>query len=202
MNFETSQNYGIMYHSSKESQMEEIWKDIAGFEKYYQVSNLGRIKRLPRMSKHSCPGYFKPYGERIMVMNIANPKKYVSAKLTVDGITITRQLHRVVLSAFVPCPAEGLVVNHKDGNKHNNCLDNLEWVTYKENANHAKNMGLTHYAVGEDSGQVKTNNKDVAEIKKMLQLGEVQKVIAQKFGISKKMVTDINTGRTWKHIKI
>ena len=54
----------------------------------------------------------------------------------------------------------------------------------------------------QDSGQVKTNNKDVAEIKKMLQLGEVQKVIAQKFGISKKMVTDINTGRTWKHIKI
>lgn len=182
--------------------MDEIWKDIIGFEGYYQVSNLARIKRLPRLSKHSYPGYFKPYGERITENTIKNPKKYISAKLTVNGITYTRQMHRVVLMAFVPCPGSEYVVNHKDGDKHNNHLENLEWVTQKDNIRHAKLMGLARYAKGDDSGASKITEEFVRIIKKMLSDGVIQKQIAKHFGISAKMVTDINTGRTWKHVII
>ena len=106
--------------------MEEVWKEIKGYENIYFVSNKGRIKSF---QKGKC-NYLKP-----------KPSKtgYLIANLTKNGKRKWFYIHRLVLSAFCPIDnAENMQVNHKDENKTNNSLLNLEWVTPKENCNYGK----------------------------------------------------------------
>lgn len=104
----------------------EIWKDIEE-NPNYQVSNHGRVK-----NKHT-DRILKPRGA-------VNDYKQVC--LYKDGIGVNRRVHRLVAKAFIPNYAEELQVNHIDGNKSNNYLDNLEWVTRLENMKHAYDNGL------------------------------------------------------------
>lgn len=110
---------------------EEIWKDIPGYEGYYQVSNLGRVKSLPR-------GKQWPY--RQTHNNIRKIKKtnrgYFSVNLCTNNEAKWFMVHRLVAMAFIPNPNNLPCVNHKDENKTNNRVENLEWCTYKYNANY------------------------------------------------------------------
>ena len=107
--------------------MEEIWKDIPGYEGLYQVSNMGRI-RSPRN------------GFKTLSPNDA--KGYLRISLYKCGKICRKSVHRLVAVAFVENPFNKPVINHKDGNKHNNSAENLEWVTNKENVMHARETGL------------------------------------------------------------
>lgn len=111
--------------------MNEIWRDIAGYEGRYQVSNKGNVKSLH---------YRGHYGEKIM-----KPVKHHSGYLIIQLGRKPRKIHLVhqlVAKAFIP-PVEGKkLVNHIDGNKQNNCVENLEWVTTQENIAHAIKTGL------------------------------------------------------------
>lgn len=111
--------------------MEEIWKDIPGYDGYYQVSNLGRIKSLPRC---------KPTDKRKSHNNIRKPKLaangYFKINLSKDSKVKWYGLHRLVAMAFIPNPKNFPVVNHKDENPQNNCVDNLEWCTVQYNCNY------------------------------------------------------------------
>ena len=117
--------------------MNEIWKDIKNFEGLYQVSNLGRVKCL----EHKCPGRYKgkyrTVKEHMMtcVENKTNGYLYVSLSNLDRGRTFT--VHRLVANAFIPNPENKPVLNHKDENKHNNCVDNLEWCNAKYNINYS-----------------------------------------------------------------
>lgn len=104
----------------------EEWKDIAGYELYYQISNIGQVKR-------------KDTG-KILKNNIRNGYEYVT--LCVNGQRKKFYVHRLVAIAFIPNPKSYEQVNHKDGNKSNNKVDNLEWCTQKENLMHAFRTGL------------------------------------------------------------
>lgn len=107
--------------------MEEKWKDIEGYEGLYQVSNLGNVRSL----------YFKN--------NICNIKKIKNKKITKDKkgycrVRLTKNkkfksflVHRLVAQAFIPNPNNYPIVNHKDENPTNNCIDNLEWCTNQYN---------------------------------------------------------------------
>ena len=107
----------------------EIWKPIPGYTNY-KVSNLGRVKSIYRAS---CKNQF--FEGRILTP-IRNNGGYLKVNLSKDGVRKEGKIHRLVLSAFVgECP-EGMVVNHIDEDKTNNCLSNLEYVTPKENSNH------------------------------------------------------------------
>lgn len=109
---------------------EEIWKDIKGYEKIYQISNLGRIKSLKRKNN-----YGKTIKESIRILQI-NKYGYNIITLWKNHIGITYQIHRLVADAFIPNPENKPQVNHIDGNKLNNNINNLQWCTCQENVIH------------------------------------------------------------------
>lgn len=112
--------------------MNEIYKDIEGFEGIYQVSNLGNVLSLNYLNqKH--PQILKP---------IKHHLGYQMVHLRKGCKTHVKMIHVLVAKAFVPNPSNKPIVNHIDGNKEHNTADNLEWVTYKENTQHAIRIGI------------------------------------------------------------
>lgn len=118
----------------------EVWKDIEGYEGLYQISNLGRVKSLKRKVKGNKNQGERFQYERIMKQTICSTG-YYSVTLKKDTIK-TYKVHRLIAQAFIPNPNNYLIINHKDGNKLNNDIYNLEWCTYSHNVKEAYKMGL------------------------------------------------------------
>ena len=123
--------------------MEEIWKDVQGYEGYYQVSNLGRVKSLKRHAP-----YDTKYGKRAKYVNekiLAETEAhngYSRVHLRTETTNMNKLIHRLVAETFIPNPLNKPQINHIDGNKKNNCVSNLEWATQSENMQHAFRTGL------------------------------------------------------------
>lgn len=116
----------------------EFWKDIEGYEGLYQVSNLGRVRSLDRVVYQiQKGGKLTPmmYKGQILKM-IHKPTGYVFCSLSKDNIQETKLVHRLVAEAFIPNPNNYPCVNHKDENKLNNVVENLEWCTHRYNVNY------------------------------------------------------------------
>ena len=116
--------------------MDEIWKDIEGYENDYQVSNLGRVKSLPKKCWNG-KGYWFRDG-RILI-----PIKSKKGYLNVWCRKRIFKVHRLVANAFIPNPQNLPQVNHIDGDKSNNYVNNLEWISPKENIKHSHKLGLS-----------------------------------------------------------
>ena len=112
--------------------MEEIWKDVVGYEGYYQVSNLGRVRSLDRIASNG-----RKIKGKILSTKVNTPPYYPRVSLSVNGKMKLVQVHRLVAQAFVynPDPEHKTQVGHKDESRTNNRADNLEWATPKENSN-------------------------------------------------------------------
>lgn len=112
--------------------MQEIWKDIEGYEGLYQVSNKGRVKSLKRTIKTNNKNHpYNTLSERLLKLNGGD--RYVSVILYKDGHISAKNVHRLVAQAFIPNPNNYPIINHKDCNGRNNDVRNLEWCTYKYN---------------------------------------------------------------------
>ena len=119
--------------------IKEEWKDIKNYEGLYQVSNLGNVKSLER-NKSNGKGLVK-IDEKILTQNITN-WGYCKVALYKNGARKYYKVHRLVAEAFIPNPNNKEQINHIDGNKLNNNVNNLEWNTRIENMNHARINGL------------------------------------------------------------
>lgn len=175
--------------------MDEIWRPVVGFEGVYEVSDHGRIKRVM--------GGRGAVAGKILSLNRLNKKGYPTVWLHkfIDGVQVKKFMatHHVVAAAFLsPRPTPQHQINHKDGVKANNHVDNLEWVTNQENMDHSWRMGLRSYA-GENNHTAKLTEREVYEI---ISLKGVitQRGIARRYSIGLNMIKAIHAGRSWKHI--
>lgn len=112
----------------EDTQGEEIWRDIAGFEGLYQVSSVGSVMR--KNGK--------------LLSQWVDRKGYLVTKLSNRGLRKHFFVHRLVALSFIDNPLCLPMCNHLDGNKKNNCVSNLEWTDAFGNMRHAKEMGLLH----------------------------------------------------------
>lgn len=117
----------------------EIWKDIAGYEGLYQISNLGNVKSLARYKQNH--NKLQKVEERILKPNITN-KGYYYVMLNKNGKQKHKMIHILIAQAFIPNPNNYPIVNHKDGNKLNINIRNLEWSSYSHNNKEAYRLGL------------------------------------------------------------
>ena len=115
---------------------QEIWKEIKGFEGLYEVSNLGRVRSLDRYIKHWRGGVMKLKGQ-IMKFNYKynNKENYILIHLSKNGKNYAYSLHRLVAEAFIPNPDNKPIIDHINGIRTDNRVNNLRWCTQKENAN-------------------------------------------------------------------
>lgn len=155
----------------------EQWKPIPDWEEEYEISNFGRVKRLARTETYirSDTGQEveRHYADLIMKLYKSKSTGYMEVGLRSGERSAYPNVHRLVAQAFIPNPDNKPQVNHKDGNKENNCVENLEWVTESENIIHSVETGLRPSAKGTDrsakaikcteTGQVFTNKKEAAK---------------------------------------
>ncbi len=175
----------------------EIWKDIQGYEGLYQVSDLGRVKSLARtVYRKGFKGVdsWKPVGERILVQTLSN-HGYPAVNLAKAGVRSTHKVHRLVALHFLgPCP-EGQEVRHRDANRANPTLTNLEYGTRKENCADAIRHGQM---IGASNGNSKLKEDDVRMIRKLSNVCADH--LGLRFGVTAGTVRNIWAGRTYRSV--
>lgn len=172
----------------------EVWVIVPNTNNEYMVSNMGRVKSVDRIVEVRLKGHTtsRPVKGRVLKdCDNGNGYRYVNLKRY--G---TRYVHRLVMLAFYGDSSK--VVNHKDLNKSNNSLENLEYVTQKENIRHSIQNG--NHFIGERHPMAKLSNEQHKEIKNLILKGIRQRKIAEMFGISRGYVSEIKTGRKTKDI--
>ena len=137
--------------------MKEEWKDIRGFEGAYMVSNTGKVLSIPR------PG--TKHQEPTLRALSRNHDGYVKVRLLGNGKDVTARVHRLVAEAFLDNPDKKETVNHIDGNKENNCVENLEWADRREQMEHAYEHKLKKPMRGAHNPWAKLTNEQVAAIR-------------------------------------
>ena len=118
--------------------MDEIWKEIPGYEGYFEVSNLGNFRSKDRIIKYKTNGTRKYPGKPLKVEQMQDG--YTRIVLMKDAIKKRYMCHRLVAETFIPNPKCLPQVNHIDGLRNNNVVSNLEWCTQSQNEQHAVNV--------------------------------------------------------------
>lgn len=138
---------GLLIEYSEEELKNEIWLPCVGYEGKYMVSNLGRVKSLPFVYEYN-NGKSRHIFEGIKKMCESGKKDgakqgYLCTRMMDEnGKSSSNMIHTLVAKAFIPNPDNLPTVNHKDGNKHNNRVNNLEWASYSKNNQHAMDNNL------------------------------------------------------------
>jgi len=156
----------------------EEWRD---FDNRYEVSSNGNVR-----NKHT---------NLILKLSLTG-SGYLSLMLYRKSVNV----HRIIAKIFIENPNNYAVVNHKNGIKTDNSIENLEWVTSSENQTHSYKTGLKVSKKGTEHGLSVLKEASVIEIKELIKAGISQKEIAKLFNVSKSAISHISRGATWSHL--
>lgn len=160
----------------------EIWKTIQDYGGLYQVSNTGKVRDL----KNHIKSVYK------------NNKGYVCLSLYYNGKTYHPTVHRLVAKAFIPNPNNYEQVNHKDCNKENNSVENLEWCNQRYNYN--EGMKTFQYSKNEEHYFAKLKNSDIPIIYELYKLGFTRVTVAKMFSINPSSLEAIEKGISYREL--
>lgn len=163
----------------------EKWADIKGYEGLYQVSSLGNVCSIGRNTTHGTT--LKPNKNR----------SYLAVSMCRNGKQRTLAVHKLVANAFLDFPNGKTQINHKDGNKFNNVVSNLEWATPAENKAHSLRMGLSKAPKGEKHWKAKLSDKDIVDIREKRKT-KTLKELSQEYSVAISTIGDITTNRRRK----
>lgn len=175
----------------------EEWRAVPGYEGWYEVSDLGRVRSVDRIVDHEKDGSAR---RRTHILKPApNTSGYPIVVLCKNSVNWTVPVHRLVSLAFLNDGSDGLEINHIDGNKRNNRLCNLQRVTRSENLKHAYRMGLMVPTpkLGEKNGASKLVASDVIAIRSS---PTSRKKLATQYGVTVSNIDCILKGKSWKHL--
>ncbi|MCL1654247.1 NUMOD4 motif-containing HNH endonuclease [Elizabethkingia miricola] len=177
----------------------EIWKPVVGYEGSYEISNLGRVRSLDRIVMR---GLSKMPIKGCNITVFTNHCGYRKASLAKvkEGKKSKKAyfIHRLIANAFIPNPQNKPFVNHIDGVKLNNSIENLEWVNGSENIQHAYNTGLKEAKKGVNSQNSKFSELQIKEIRENFIKGEdTYKSVAEKYKVNRCTISRIIQNKTY-----
>lgn len=167
----------------------ELWKDVNGYEGLYQVSNQGRVKSIRSNKIHK---------KRL------THDGYVKATLTVNYKSKDFRVHRLVAEHFIPNPESKETVNHIDGNKENNNMDNLEWATRSEQNLHSYKLGLKQRMVGASNPCAKLTDEQVKEIRSLYVKGSKEfgtVALGRRYNVHAGVIEKVVKHISYKHLQ-
>lgn len=179
--------------------MEEVWKDIPGYEGIYEVSNFGQVRSISRID---CTG--RHITGRIL-KQCNTPSGYPKIELCLDGTSKQVLVHRIVGTVFVHNPGNCTQINHKDENRENNHADNIEWCTPKYNINYGnRTQRMAKTMSGENNHRHKLTHKEVEFIRTHYKFRDKEYSstrLAKRFGVCKETISRIVNRQLWKYEK-
>jgi len=165
----------------------EEWRPLLGYDCDYDVSNLGRIRRNYKD---------KGYSRILKQWETGRDRVHFSVNLKLNGKPTIKLIHHLVAQVWLPPKPVGLIILHGPRGRKDNCPDNLSYGTHEQNAGPDRERDGT-LIKGEQSCWAKLTEKDVIEIRKST---ETCSVLARKYGVSNRTVSQARTGKTWKHV--
>jgi hypothetical protein len=176
----------------------ELWRYVANTNNRYLISNEGRLLTTGYKGG-SKPSIMKP---------AKDAKGYYRTMLLINGKFSTIKIHRVVAQTWIENNENKIQVNHINFNRDDNRVDNLEWVTPKENTLHSYNAGrikkpiCTNFVKGEEIGTSKLTEKDIVEIReKFKPRVYTREMLGKEYGVAAATIKDIILKKSWKHVK-
>lgn len=179
----------------------ETWKPIPNYEFLYQASSLGSIRSFDKIVNMKQNINYLKKG-KLLSPALSKKSQYFRIKLSAGDCGYeTLLVHRLIALTFIPNPDNLPEINHINGIKTDNRVENLEWITRKENIAHAYRTGLRIAPFGENACTAKLTEKEVLEIKCILASNRFTQVqIAEMYGVKKSAIGYINVGINWKHL--
>lgn len=180
----------------------EKWKDVVLFEGFYMISTLGRLRNFSKEIFCSKNNSYSFFGAKILKKGISF-HGYHQHVLTKNKVNSTKKIHRMVAEAFIPNPENKPCVNHINGIKSDNRVENLEWCNHSENALHAHKLGLIKVPKGEKRGNSKLTENKVIAIRRLYRINPMvnQSGLSRKLGVSITIIHLVIKGKTWKYLK-
>lgn len=174
--------------------MTEVWKPVLDYEDLYEVSNIGSVRRITNRFGNPSGRPCKPSVSR----------GYLRYTLSQSSETRTFAAHRMVWEAFNGRIPSGMQINHLNGVKNDNRIDNMEVCTPSENTLHKfrvlGHVGIKNPSPGERNGRAILKDADINPIRERLRRGETNEEIAASYGVSDATIWQIRKGNTWRHV--
>lgn len=176
----------------------EKWKPVQGYEGFYEVSNEGRVRSVDRYVKQR--DKFMQLKKGKVLSPAKNRLGYMCVALSRENKLSARTIHRLVAIAFIKNPNGYKEINHIDGNKQNNNVENIEWSTRSKNINHAIKMGLLVHATGEKHHQSKFTDQQIKELREKYDPQVPLREYAKEYNASISCISRIIRGDTYPKV--